>query len=98
MYSAMPAFAALSVMPKPRTPWPPRRAAGEVVPGVLPWPRSADRGRMYTCSQRLTGFKSDTAIKSYRFANFLGEKSMFSEAVNYYFYDIFKNKYTQLLS
>ena len=53
---------------------------------------------MYTCSQRLTGFKSDTAIKSYRFANFLGEKSMFSEAVNYYFYDIFKNKYTQLLS
>jgi hypothetical protein len=36
MYSALPAFAALSVM--------------------------------------LSGFKSDTAIKSYRLANFLGEK------------------------
>jgi hypothetical protein len=60
MYSAMPAFAALSVM--------------------------------------LTGFKSDIAVKSYRFANFLGEKIDVVRSGKYYFYAIFKNKYTQLLS
>jgi len=47
---------------------------------------------MYTCSQKLTWFKSDTALKSYRFANFLGEKSMLRETVKYYFFSIFKNK------
>ncbi|WP_193317468.1 hypothetical protein [Janthinobacterium violaceinigrum] len=98
MYSAMPAVAALSALPKPCMPWPPRMAAGRVAAGVWPWPQTADRERMYTCSQRLTGFKSDTALKSYRFANFLGEKSLPSEAMKYYFYATFKNKYTKLLS
>jgi hypothetical protein len=77
MYSAMPAFAALSGMPKPRMPW---------------WPQTADRERMYTCSQKLTGFKSDTALKSYRFANFLGKKSLRCETVKYCLYNTFKNK------
>ncbi|WP_436567388.1 hypothetical protein [Janthinobacterium sp. HLX7-2] len=97
MFCAEPAFAALSVMPKPRKPWPPKMAADMVVTEVLPWPQSADRERMYTCSQRLTGFKSDTLAKSYRFANSLGEKSTLYNAVEYYIYDIFKNKCTKLL-
>jgi hypothetical protein len=46
----------------------------------------------------LSGLKSDAALKSYRFANFLGEKMMVQEKVGYYFYDTFKNKYTKLLS
>jgi len=59
MYSALPAFAAFSVM--------------------------------------LTGFKLDTAVKSYRFANFLGGKIDAVAGGEYYSYGIFKNKYTQLL-
>jgi hypothetical protein len=61
MYSAMPAFAAPSVM--------------------------------------LTRFKSDTAVKSYRLANFLGGKIDAERGGKilflYCFYDIFKNIYTQ---